>query len=100
MPTPDTTVTGAPIWIDLLTSDPARARAFYGDLFGWEVIDPGPEYGGYVNFTSGGTMVAGLMGSAGPEAPADFWTIYLSTTDARATAAAAEARGAQVLVPP
>src|SRR4051812_5029608 len=100
MPAPDTTVTGAPIWIDLLTSDPARARAFYGELFGWEIEDPGPEYGGYVSFTKGGTKVAGLMGSAGDEFPGDIWTIYLSTPDARSTVATAEARGAQVLVPP
>lgn len=100
MPAPDTTVIGAPIWTDLLTSDPARARAFYGELLGWDVEDPGPDYGGYVNFTRGGSMVAGCMGSAGGDSPSDQWTVYLSTRDARATAAAAEAHGGTVVVAP
>ena len=26
---------GAPIWVDLFTSDIGRARAFYEGLFGW-----------------------------------------------------------------
>ncbi len=26
---------GAPIWIDLTTSDPDRAQEFYGAVFGW-----------------------------------------------------------------
>ena len=100
MPAPDTSVTGAPIWTDLLTSDPERARAFYCDLFGWEVVDPGPDYGGYVNFTRGGALVGGCMGSAGHDAPGDLWTVYFQTADARATTATAEAAGAQVPVPP
>ncbi len=26
-------------WMDLATTDPAGARAFYGELFGWETED-------------------------------------------------------------
>ena len=35
---PDITVTtpGAPCWLELTTSDPARSQEFYSALFGWD----------------------------------------------------------------
>ncbi|HYT25105.1 MAG TPA: VOC family protein, partial [Actinomycetota bacterium] len=36
---------GTPSWVDLMTSDPEGARAFYGELFGWEFEIGGPETG-------------------------------------------------------
>src|SRR5262245_60346085 len=53
--------TGAPIWIDVMTSNAEATKAFYGSLFGWTVVDPGPEYGGYVNFHLDGEPIAGCM---------------------------------------
>ena len=50
MPKRDDTPVGAPIWIDLFTSDPEKSRAFYGELLGWSSSDPNPEYGGYFDF--------------------------------------------------
>ena len=52
---------GAPIWIDLTTSDPDRAQDFYGAVFGWTFISAGPNYGGYVDIAKDGHRVAGLM---------------------------------------
>ncbi|WP_299573647.1 VOC family protein [uncultured Williamsia sp.] len=92
---------GAPIWFDLMSSDPARAAEFYGALFGWDVEAPRAEFGGYQNFTRAGSRIAGMspvMDGAG--VPSDVWSVYLHTTDAAATAAAAEKAGAQVLFPP
>ncbi|MEH3154365.1 MAG: VOC family protein [Gordonia paraffinivorans] len=92
---------GAPIWFDLMSSDPDRAASFYGALFGWEVEAPRAEFGGYQNFTRAGRRVAGMspvMDGAG--VPSDVWSVYLHTTDAAATADAAEKAGAQVLFPP
>ncbi|HEY9265122.1 MAG TPA: VOC family protein, partial [Mycobacterium sp.] len=57
----ETTPSGAPIWIDLGTSDVARAQEFYGAVFGWTFESAGPDYGGYVNAFSHGRPVAGLM---------------------------------------
>ena len=37
---------GAPIWIDLTTSDLGHAQQFYGAVFGWTFEAAGPEYGG------------------------------------------------------
>jgi uncharacterized protein len=70
---------GAPCWIDISTSDESRTHAFYGELFGWTVDDPGPEYGGYKNFLKDGVRVAGCM-AALPGAP-DAWSLYLSVRD-------------------
>ena len=65
MPLRDEAPIGAPCWVDVLTSDPARTQEFYGHLFGWTVEDPGEEYGGYFNFQKDGVHVAGGMRNDG-----------------------------------
>jgi predicted enzyme related to lactoylglutathione lyase len=89
---------GAPIWIDLMTSDTDGARAFYGQLLGWECEDPNPEFGGYANFTLDGKPVAGLMAKMEESMP-DVWGIYLEVTDAEKTVAAVTEKGLPVIVP-
>ena len=73
MPAP-TLVTGAPCWIDLFSSDTDKAKDFYGQLFGWTTLDPGPEYGGYFIFQLDGKAVAGCMGNDGEQGYPDSWT--------------------------
>ncbi len=91
---------GRPCWVDLGTSDPAAAHAFYGQLFGWDVdVDPRPDAGGYAQFTHDGHKVAGV-GPIFTEGMPPTWTTYVATADADATAAAVEAAGGMVLVPP
>jgi len=84
MPTP-TLVAGAPCWNDLYSSDPDRAADFYGALFGWTAMDPGPEYGGYRIFQKDGKVVAGIMKNDGEQGVPDMWTVYLMTDDADRT---------------
>jgi predicted enzyme related to lactoylglutathione lyase len=91
---------GAPCWIELFSSDTARARAFYGELFGWTSETAGPEYGGYVNFFAHGAPVAGCMANAGQTGVPDAWSTYLAVDDARATTDRALANGGQVIVEP
>ena len=88
--------TGAPCWMDLLTSDTARAREFYGGVFGWTAGDAAEEFGGYFMFFADGAPVAGCMpkvpgvpSMAGP----DGWGVYLSSVDAKGTADKAVAHG-------
>ena len=100
MPARDAAPSGTPCWIDLFTADPDRAKEFYGALFGWEAQDTGPEYGGYVNFTKNGAMVAGMMSNDGAAGAPDSWNTYLSVPDAKAATEAAVAAGAQVYVEP
>jgi predicted enzyme related to lactoylglutathione lyase len=98
MPTRDITAVGTPCWADLMTSDPDRSRAFYGELFGWTSVSAGEDFGGYVNFSKGDALVAGAMRNEGGGMP-DGWSVYLATDDAAATTAAVEANGGQVLFP-
>lgn len=99
MPTRDSAPLGAPCWMDLFSSDPDRAKDFYGQLFGWTAESAGEEYGGYVNFSKNGLPVAGMMKNDGTSGAPDGWTIYLSTSDAQATVDAAATSGGQVIVP-
>jgi hypothetical protein len=81
-------------------SSQSRAAAFYGDVFGW-VAEPGdPDFGGYSNFTKDGHLVAGCMTNDGTAGTPDMWSTYLAVGDAAATAAAVEANGGAVHVPP
>ena len=84
---------GAPIWIDLATSDLARAREFYGAVFGWTFEDGGPDTGGYVTASLDGSPVAGLMANDEQWNAPDGWTTYLHTADIEATIATADAAG-------
>ncbi|HWD52002.1 MAG TPA: VOC family protein [Acidimicrobiales bacterium] len=95
----DTSSPGAPCWADLLTSDPDKSQAFYGQLFGWTAADPSDEHGGYVNLSKDGKLVAGCMKNDGQSGAPDAWTVYLATPDAKATTEAAAAHGGQVVLP-
>ena len=99
MPAP-TLVLGAPCWIDLYSSDTERAKDFYGRIFGWTTMDPGPDYGGYFLFQRDGKVVAGCMGNDGEQGAPDAWTIYLHSDDADRTVEAAKTKGAPVYVEP
>jgi len=92
---------GTPSWVDLATPDPAAAKRFYGELFGWEAEDAGPEEetGGYAMFSLRGKLIAGVSGLMSPEQPA-VWSTYVSTDDADAVVARAKDAGGQVIVEP
>jgi predicted enzyme related to lactoylglutathione lyase len=89
-------VPGEPNWIELFTTDPDTAKAFYGGLFGWTVQETGPAYGGYALFLRDGEPVAGLMENDGQGA--DSWSVYLESNNAADTVEMAKANGGQVIV--
>jgi hypothetical protein len=92
---------GVPSWVDLSTPDPAAAKAFYGELFGWTADDAGPpeETGGYAMFVKDGKLVAGV-GPVMSEGQPAYWQTYFAVEDADAVAAKAAEAGAQVIVAP
>jgi uncharacterized protein len=100
MPRLDDIPSGAPCWVDLFTSEPDRARSFYGELFAWTSETAGDDYGGYLTFSKDGEPVAGGMRNDGSAGTPDTWSIYLASEDAEKTVAAASGHGAQVIVPP
>jgi len=90
---------GTPCWIDLLTSDTARAREFYGRIFGWQAGEAAPEFGGYFMFMVDGAPVAGCMPVMPGMDIADVWGAYLTSGDAEGTLEKATVHGGSVLVP-
>lgn len=100
MPKRDATPAGAPCWVDLMTSDPDKTRAFYGELFGWTGDEGAAEFGGYINLSKDGMAVAGCMPSHGMQGPSDVWCVYLATEDAEKSVERAVAHGGSVMVAP
>ena len=52
---------GVPSWIDHSSPDPAKAGEFYSGVFGWDVKEGDPEFGGYTMATKDGRNVAGIV---------------------------------------
>jgi hypothetical protein len=90
---------GTPSWVDLSTTDVAKAGEFYGGVLGWTVKDLGPDAGGYVMFHKDGKEVAGGGPLQDPNMP-PVWSTYIKVEDAAATAKAAEAAGGKVVLAP
>ncbi|MBI2708996.1 MAG: VOC family protein [Actinobacteria bacterium] len=97
----DSYAPGTPSWVDLASPDLDRSAAFYGELLGWEVIEPGPveETGGYRMAFVRERPVAG-MGPIMAEGQPPVWTTYVSVADAEGTAAVVQQAGGGVLMPP
>jgi predicted enzyme related to lactoylglutathione lyase len=99
MPKIDEYDPGTPSWVDLASPDLPASVSFYGDLFGWDADDQGPDAGGYTIFRMGGEPISG----AGPvmmEGQPTAWTTYVSVADADAAVAKAKDAGAMVFVEP
>lgn len=95
-----TTVAGKPVWVDLATSDPEAARAFYAKLFGWNIeVNTDPQYGGYALAKVGGRDVAGIGPTMAPGAPT-AWSIYIGTLDGEALADRVKDAGGTVVMEP
>jgi uncharacterized protein len=91
---------GTPCWIDIGVADMPKAKAFYGALFGWQIIDGPPEVGGYSMCEIDGKQVAGIGPKMGPADMPTFWTTYLASDDADETAAKIKAAGGQLISEP
>ncbi|HMQ52522.1 MAG TPA: VOC family protein [Anaerolineae bacterium] len=89
-------------WTDLTTPDPAGAKAFYTQLFGWEAVDlpVGPDMV-YTTMNLEGKNVAALF-QMDPEQQAQgvppHWISYVSVANAAESAARAKALGGTVMV--
>ncbi|MEV7771294.1 VOC family protein [Kitasatospora sp. NPDC086791] len=92
--------TDAPCWVELGTSDPAAARAFYRELFGWREDDgTRPEDGDGVRMFLGDAPVAAIMPRYAPRQPT-AWTVCFAVADAGATAARIADAGGSLLKEP
>ena len=85
-------------WVELSTPDAEGAKAFYGDLFGWEFRDDEIPGGGvYTMCHVGGEAVAAMAQQDGQTA---HWNNYVSVASADETAAKARQLGARIFEEP
>ncbi|MGW7353177.1 VOC family protein [Streptomyces sp. NPDC054784] len=92
-------VPGSPAWLDLAVRDTDAAAAFYGRVFGWELLSLGPDAGGYGFLRLDGATVAGL-GALTEDGARPAWTVYFRVRDADIAARSVEQRGGTVRVAP
>lgn len=90
-------------WTELNTFEPARARAFYGALLGWE-FDEMPMPGGtYLVARQGEEMVAGIFDMKAGGLPAgtpSHWFTYIAVDDVDVRAQQVAGLGGKVLREP
>jgi predicted enzyme related to lactoylglutathione lyase len=90
-------------WTDLSTPDPDSAKAFYGELFGWQADDrPVGEGVVYSMMQLGGKDVAAIAPQPQQQREAGvppLWNNYITVESADETASRAESLGATVHAP-
>ena len=94
---------GAFAWYELLTTDAAGARDFYGRVFGWQARNASTSAFAYSIFSAGKIEIGGLM-----ELPPDarragatpHWVGYVEVDDIDRAADRLKRLGGSVLVPP
>ena len=102
---PKTHPAGTFCWIDLATTDPAAAKAFYTELMGWRAEDapmPGSDQP-YTMLYLGEHMASALypmMKELREAGVPSHWECYVAVEDIDAAAARVEAAGGKVLKPP
>jgi predicted enzyme related to lactoylglutathione lyase len=91
---------GAPLWIENVTDDVARASRFYGELFGWTPQKMSNGGFDYTVMNVGNRGVAGMM-PIGPEMAGmkPDWVVYFNSRNADETAALAQRLGGKVCQP-
>jgi predicted enzyme related to lactoylglutathione lyase len=90
-------------WDELLTTDPAAAKKFYTQVFGWEAMTMDMGASQYTMFNRPGTKNArGTPRSAGgmmktpPMVPQSFWLSYVAVENADASCEKAKRFGAKI----
>jgi predicted enzyme related to lactoylglutathione lyase len=85
---------GVPCWADVLVADPDAVTEFYGDLFGWDFTEPGPD--DYRVARINGLDVAGL----GRAQAMPSWNTYIRVHSVDDAAERATEAGATLLLAP
>ena len=85
------------VHVELSTTDPAKAKSFYSQLFDWKLEDTemGPDMT-YTMIQPGEGTGGGLMKQMMPGAPSS-WLAYVVVDDVKASTAKAKSLGAAVL---
>jgi predicted enzyme related to lactoylglutathione lyase len=86
------------VWHDLRTSDVARARAFYGELFGWRIWE-GQGGGPYLHVSAGDQDIGGILAKEAGEPGPSHWLGYVDARPIEDVVARTAAAGGRVVVP-
>jgi predicted enzyme related to lactoylglutathione lyase len=84
------------VHVELNTTDPDKAKAFYETLFDWKLQDIPMPQGTYTMIDVGGGTGGGMMQQMMPGAPSS-WLSYVLVDDIEASTKKAKALGANVL---
>jgi hypothetical protein len=87
-------------WNELSTSDPAEARRFYGDQFGWtsENFMSMGENGEYRFFEQNGVTIGAVAGTMGGQQP--HWRYYFRVPSISKAKETAESKGGKITMGP
>ncbi len=94
------------VWNELSSRDVDAAKAFYGEVFGWDAeTSPVPGPNGEVDYTQwkvGDRVVGGAlpMPEAAPAGTPPFWLVYFGVRDTDAAVAKARELGGSVMMEP
>jgi predicted enzyme related to lactoylglutathione lyase len=88
------------VWHDLMTTDVEKAKAFYGELFGWKFYrgEGGDPYEHIVG--PGGAEIGGIMKQDPAHGAPPHWIGYVSCENVDATVKTAQANGGKTFVQP
>lgn len=91
---------GAFSWNELMTTDVAGAKAFYRELFGWEMRDAQTPDMTYTMLKAGDQEVGGLMAiPAEAKGAPPAWGAYVTVDDVDQQLRRVEQLGGKVIVP-
>jgi uncharacterized protein len=90
---------GATAWNELTTRDPAAAKSFYEEVFGWVYEEKEFDRGLYTIISHEGEGFGGITDRMPADLP-NHWLVYFAVEDADATVAKATERGGEVAVGP
>ncbi len=102
MPIIDQISSGCFCWVELATTDQAAAKSFYGELFGWTIVDePMCPDSYYTLFQLQGRSTGAAYQLAGSEVTTPpNWMLYIAVESADETAAKVAALGGKLIAPP
>jgi len=93
--------TGMFAWNELGTTDPDRARQFFGNLLGWKSAEMPMAMGGtYTMFKHRGKDVGGMYRMREGQPGAPMWMPYVAVGNVDQAVAKVAALGGQIMMPP
>src|SRR6516225_10833363 len=93
---------GSFVWYELMSSDVAAAKAFYGKVVGWVMQDMPMPAMTYTLLLSDAKQVGGMMGipqDASAAGMRPFWGCYIEVSDCDAAALKVQRLGGKIHAP-